>query len=911
MKNLKEVRGIANKFRDLAMLGLGNIGATLIGGIFWFVMAALLGVEHYGEISYIIAISSIGGVIAGLGTPNTAIIYTAKGEKILPQLALVCLSASFVAALVLYFFLQNLGASIYVFGFSIFNLTTAEILGKKLYKDYSKYLITQRAIMAGLAIVLFYVMGFNGVVLGIGLSFFPYLVKLYQEIRGTNLFNFSILRSKKHFMINSYVLDLSRMFSGSTDKLIIAPIFGYTILGNYQLGIQFLALLNLIPSIVYQYILPQDASGISNKKLKKVLILVAILIAFGGIILSPIIIPSLFPKFSKAVHVIQIMSLAVIPTSINLIFISKFLGALKNRIVLFGSAIFLVVLVSAIISFGNLFGINGVAAAYVLATSSETVFLLVASKTLQQRISRESPTSSPEYQEVETTISLLQKISKYIYSHLAIFLIFIGIVAVIIRLDFFPAKIPLTGDALQYFWYANDISILHHFPSWSIDHNGWPAFLSIFFIIFHSHSFLEYMNLQRAITIAISVLTIIPVYLLCKKFVNPIYALLGTAIFAFEPRIIQNSLLGITDTLYIFLVTFSIVLFLNNDKRLVYGSFALAALATLVRTEGVGLFLILSIMFYVRHRTEKKIIAKYALAALIFALVLLPMVEQRIQTSGHDFITSRISGAIGSLTPTQGTPSENLPDFVTTLERPIEFLGWIMIPIFIFFVPVGAYLIFRNRNHDKLTIIIAIIVMGLLGLYGSTKFPETRYLYPLYPLFCVLSVLSIKFYSEKIHKKKIFAIFLFGIVVASSLVFLSVKSPIDVERESQALVLAHTVANKTVAIETYAMVGKYMPIVSMEEEKFPVLSSSISPKVQFLPVNYTSLNQYIHFAKQNGIKFIVIDNYNRNPLLNDVFYHVEKYPSLTEVYDSSQHGYEYYMKIFKINYNDIHPAVNQ
>src|SRR3989304_6244168 len=99
-------------------------------------------------------------------------------------------------------------------------------------------------------------------------------------------------------MMNSYVLDLSRTFSGQTDKLIVAPMLGFALLGNYQLGIQFFSLLILLPSIVFQYILPHDASGNPNRKLKKITILVSIFLAILGISLSPIVLPVLFPKFT-------------------------------------------------------------------------------------------------------------------------------------------------------------------------------------------------------------------------------------------------------------------------------------------------------------------------------------------------------------------------------------------------------------------------------------------------------------------------------------------------------------------------------------------------------------------------------------------------------------------------------------
>ncbi len=77
------------------------------------------------------------------------------------------------------------------------------------------------------------------------------------------------------------------MFSSSADKLIIAPIFGFTILGNYALGMQFYMMFLIIPSIIFQYIVPQDASGNPSIVLKKITVLISVGITVLGIIFHP------------------------------------------------------------------------------------------------------------------------------------------------------------------------------------------------------------------------------------------------------------------------------------------------------------------------------------------------------------------------------------------------------------------------------------------------------------------------------------------------------------------------------------------------------------------------------------------------------------------------------------------------
>ena len=368
-----------SKFKDLGTVGIGNITASLISGIFWLYFASLLDTEQYGEVSYFIAIAGIASTISFFGLGNVIIVYTAKGERIQPPIFIIGIISSIISLIAVFLIFSQIGISVYVLGYVVFSLSTGEILGRKQYRNYSVYLITQKILMVIFALFFYYLVGLEGVILGIGLSFFPYTLRIYKSIKSCKA-DFSLIRSRIKFIINSYALDLSRTFSGHTDKLIVAPLLGFAILGNYQLGIQVLSLLGILPGIVYQYILPRDSSGESDKNLKKLVIIVAIILAGLGFILAPIILPVLFPKFTEAIEVVQIVSISVIPSTINLIYVSKFLGNELSKIVLIGSGIFLGVQIVSIFILGNLFGVNGIAFSLVLAALAESVFLVTVNK---------------------------------------------------------------------------------------------------------------------------------------------------------------------------------------------------------------------------------------------------------------------------------------------------------------------------------------------------------------------------------------------------------------------------------------------------------------------------------------------------------------------------------------------------
>ncbi|MDE1817955.1 MAG: oligosaccharide flippase family protein [Thaumarchaeota archaeon] len=363
-------------------MGTGNVIANIISSVFWIFLGTLLGVEHYGELSYDIALASIAAIIANFGIGSTIIIYTAKGVKVNSTLYLISITSGVLTSVILYFLVSKPGVSLYVIGYIFFSLITGEMLGMKRYGTFSKFLIIQRILVIIFSLGLYYIIGPTGVLLGFALSFFPFSFKIYHRFKKSEI-DFRLLKPRLGFMISNYALELSRTFSGSTDKLIIYPIFGFAFLGNYQLGVQVLGMLSLLPSIVYQYILPHDASGTGSQKLKHVTIISSVGLAILGIVLAPTIIPYMFPKFKDAVLVVQIMSLATIPLTINLMYISKFLGLEKNKIVLIGSVVYLTVLVLSIVFLGKSYYINGVAASPVLAAASETTYLLTITKIIQ------------------------------------------------------------------------------------------------------------------------------------------------------------------------------------------------------------------------------------------------------------------------------------------------------------------------------------------------------------------------------------------------------------------------------------------------------------------------------------------------------------------------------------------------
>ena len=380
-----DLGGKVSSLRGLAIIGASDIIGNVISAVFWLYMASLLGAENYGQISYFVAIAGIASTISLTGAANTLTVYTAKNVKIESSIYITSLIITSISAVIISVIFYNLGVTAYVFGAVIFGLASSEILGKKLYKSYSKYLIVQRLLMVSLAIGFYHLIGINGVILGLGLAFLPYTFRLYRGFRESKI-DFSLLRKYFSVITHNYMLNLSTAFSGQLDKIIIVPILGFAMLGNYQLGIQLVAVLEMLPNIIFKFILPHDATGNSNKKLKKIIILSSIGLAVIGVTVSPVMIPTFFPKFVPAIQVFQIVSLSVIPSTIGLTIISKFLGLDKNKLVLISSGVYLAVQITLILLLGKLYGINGVATAFVISVSIQTVILLFMDRFVLKKI---------------------------------------------------------------------------------------------------------------------------------------------------------------------------------------------------------------------------------------------------------------------------------------------------------------------------------------------------------------------------------------------------------------------------------------------------------------------------------------------------------------------------------------------
>jgi len=378
-KDIKNIRGL----RSVATIGSSNIIGTAITSVFWISIAGLLGTESYGELSYFLAIIGISSIIAMIGGGYTMQVYAAKGVKIESSLYFLGIIASTVAAITLFLMFENFGVSICVIGIVAFNLILFEILGKKLYKKYFKIFVGQKILFVLIAFAFYFVFGtVEGILVGYGVSLLLFSQIIYKSFKN-NKVNFSLIRERIKFLSHNYIAELSATARNNVDKLIIAPLLGFSFLGNYFLGLQVLAIMLIIPGIVFKYTLPEDSTGKSTGKIKILTIIVSFFIMLLGIFVAPLVIPIVLPEYATAVDLIPILSLVIIPRTISVMITSSFLGKENSKYVVIGNIITFGVLVVSLFPLAELFEITGVAIAYVIAFSSSTTYMIA--KYLQLR----------------------------------------------------------------------------------------------------------------------------------------------------------------------------------------------------------------------------------------------------------------------------------------------------------------------------------------------------------------------------------------------------------------------------------------------------------------------------------------------------------------------------------------------
>ena len=364
-----------SSLKGIISISYGEIIGLGFSSIFWLWLAREISPEDYGEIHFFIGIVAMVGYIVTLGTTETITVFTSKKIPLQSTLFLISLITGGIGCIVLSIIFGRIDVSILLFGYIINFLVIGELLGSQKFNTYSKFILLQKVLTLTLGISFYLIFKEEGIIFAIAITYLPLLSRFYQIFKREKI-DFALLRQKFGFVITNYSMKVAGGVSGHIDAIIIAPILGMAIFGNYSLGLVIVNMMMMAPNFIFKYLLPKESTGEKNTGFKKWSVILTSLIAISAIFVLPQIIPIVFPKFIEVLNIIQIMSISIIPRSIAGIYEAKFLGMEKSRYVLSGYLIHLVIMVVGMLGLGLLFGIVGMAIAYLLSNIAKTGYFV-------------------------------------------------------------------------------------------------------------------------------------------------------------------------------------------------------------------------------------------------------------------------------------------------------------------------------------------------------------------------------------------------------------------------------------------------------------------------------------------------------------------------------------------------------
>jgi O-antigen/teichoic acid export membrane protein len=385
MNFLNNLRQRLGEIKGLGFIGFGDITGIILASIFWFYLASVTEPNEYGDIHFFLSMATIGSSIALFGTQDSITVLTAKGYKIQSGLNIISLGISSITSLFLIIFFQRIDVGIIVIAFVINTLSIGDLLGKKQFFKYSQYNILQKILTLVLGIGFFYAFGPSGIIYALAISYAGYLIRIIKTFQEIPI-NFKLIKEKSSFLSHNYIMYLAGSFGSQLDKIIVVPLLGSAVLGNYSLALQVITVFTMFTTILFKFLLTQESSGIQNRFLIQIVIIISVIISILGIFFSPLVIPNFFPKYVDAGIAIQIMSLSIIPITIITICTSRLLSKEKSKLVLIGNMIGLIIIILGILILGSMYGTIGIAMSFVLSSISKAIYLGLTVKNYERGI---------------------------------------------------------------------------------------------------------------------------------------------------------------------------------------------------------------------------------------------------------------------------------------------------------------------------------------------------------------------------------------------------------------------------------------------------------------------------------------------------------------------------------------------
>jgi len=360
--------------QNLSILGSGQVIVILLGVIFYFGFAYILGPEKYGNAIYLISIATIIPTFSRFGLSLSVITFGAKKEIELEKSAnLLAFVVAIITSLILV--LIDPFVALLAFSYTIFQMQIGNYLGQKKYKIVSMSTVGRSIIWVVIAISLYFVMEIPGILLGMAIGNFVFSYNYLKSLK-LKEWSFNKLKSRFKILLQNFGVDVQQTIPNQIDKLVIVPFFGFQITGIFHFAVQALIAVELLTLVLHRFLLAEQSSGKISKRFIFLASLTSAVIILAGIYLAPIIIENLFTEFESSILAVQMIVFGVIPLICIAILNAK-LQVLESNLVGYGVVVRIGANLVLIPILGGLMGIIGLVMANLISLVLLTTFLLI------------------------------------------------------------------------------------------------------------------------------------------------------------------------------------------------------------------------------------------------------------------------------------------------------------------------------------------------------------------------------------------------------------------------------------------------------------------------------------------------------------------------------------------------------
>ena len=527
------------------------------------------------------------------------------------------------------------------------------------------------------------------------------------------------------------------------------------------------------------------------------------------------------------------------------------------------------------------------------------------------------------------------------------FLIVISLISLGFKLYLVDFSIPVNSDNLGY-----TLNAIAHtngdFSQSSHRGMGWSLFVSPFFSLINSDNFIDYSNTIRALSIGVATFSIPMMYLVGRKFFDARYSLVLSSLFAFEPHLNYNSGFGLTEPLFHLAIIGSFYFILNKDTRFVMISLFLAGIAYWIKINGVFVFIVITIIYFITLRKSPNLFRNYGLGVVLFLLVISPILTERNEEFGDPFYSvykNTIFYGSPELLMSEITKKttysaldyieENgLFSFVQTFilqgfYNDLKLLSALSFPYLFILIPFGIIFSFRafdqNSNYIKANWIFILVAFASLTIVMA-MLPDRRHLLFLLPFLMILSIIPIQRVTEyglstfsfSRKQKDIFiVVIIIAIIFLSALFMIRYGTPYHV-LDNEKLEFSEYALNNLqgVVLRDWGGSLDYVPYLTITEspEKFKSheINSKITKGNSFItsgaPYGKT-LEELISDGEKHDLKYIIANEKQGfyHPFTDELYNNYNQFPYLKKIFDSDEFGFKKLkIKVFEINYEKFY-----